>query len=519
MGSIGSGAGSGGNPGAQTMVTAGMQTKFSSQTLAEIFRDLYVAERSGVLLLSRGNIEKRIYFDRGMILFAESGADNEDLGRRLVSEGKISPGALSEARRNIGEPKDLAQALVNRGLVGKETLSHTVRSIVEHVVESVFQWDGGTAQFSEGWLLQEIFESDILLTFEVILKGIGSMVGFEPIQAAMKGLDNRLKLRKPSPVPLEMVALSPAHGYILSRVDGHSRLQDVLALLPPADESLACRFLYGLLVMGVITYDPPLGEAAFRVTTILRDHADTVALEGLQERMVLETYASLKNKNPQEVLGLPAGATRETIESAYEEAKDRFSRDRILPRIRERLRAELAVIESRFVEAYLTLVQARTSNFGGRTDEGAPTKEPQVVDDFLVRVEMDKTKTKVKIEESAKLAESYFAQAKKFMREGDPYNAIQYGKLAISYSPEDARFYFLLAECQVRNPDARWQRLAEQNYVEAARLDQWNAEYRVTLGRFYKRRGLKLRAKKQFEEALTLAPTHEGALKELKSVS
>jgi Flp pilus assembly protein TadD len=132
---------------------------------------------------------------------------------------------------------------------------------------------------------------------------------------------------------------------------------------------------------------------------------------------------------------------------------------------------------------------------------------------------MDKTKTKVAIEENAKLAESYFNQAKKFQREGDPYNAIQYGKLAISYAPNDARFYFLLAECQAKNPDARWQRMAEQNYGEASRLDQWNAEYRIALGRFYKRRGLKMRARKQFEEALKLAPTHETALKELDSVS
>ena len=141
------------------------------------------------------------------------------------------------------------------------------------------------------------------------------------------------------------------------------------------------------------------------------------------------------------------------------------------------------------------------------------------MDGLLVRVEMDKTEAKVAIEENAKLADAYFAKAKKFLRQGDPFNAIQYGKLAISYSPEDARFYFLLAECQAKNPEARWQRLAEQNYVEAARLDQWNAEYRVALGRFYKRRGLKLRAKKQFEEALTLVPAHEAALKEIDSLS
>jgi len=519
MDSIGSGGGHGVAPKAQTTVTAGMDETFSSQTLAEIFRDLYVGERSGVLDLNRAGVEKKIYFDRGMILFAESGTDDEDLGRRLVGEGKISPGALSEARRSISEPKDLAQALVNRGLIGKETLSHTVRYIVEHVVQSVFQWEGGAARFSEGWLLQEIFESDILLTFEVILKGIGSMVGFETIQGAMSGLDNRLKLRRPPPVPLERLALSPAHGYILSRVDGQSRLQEILALLPPAEEGLACRFLYGLLVMGVISYDPPLGDGPFRVNAILRDHADSVALEGLQERMIMETYTSLRNRNPYEILGLRPGAPRDMLEAAYEEAKDRFSRDRILPRIRERLRSELALIENRYLDAYLTLTQARSSDHAPRAEESPSGKEPQGMDDFLVRVEMDKTKTKVAIEENAKLAESYYAQAKKFQREGDPYNAIQYGKLAISYSPEDGRFYFLLAECQAKNPDARWQRMAEQNFVEAARLDEWNAEYRVALGRFYKRRGLKIRAKKQFEEALTLAPSHAAALKELESVS
>jgi len=495
-----------------------MQATFSSHTLAEIFRDLYLGERSGVLELSRGNVEKRIFFDRGMILFAESGADDEDLGRRLVNEGKISPGALAEARRNISEPKDLAQALVNRGLIGKETLSHTVRYIVERVVQSSFQWEGGTARFSDGWLLQEIFESDILLTFEVILNGIGSMVEFTPIQEAMRALDNRLKLRRPTPVPIERLALSPAHGYILSRVDGSSRLQDILALLPPGEEGLTCRFLYGLLVMGVVSYDPPLGEGPFRVSAILRDHADTMALEKVQEKLVLDTYEGLRNKNPQEVLGLTANLSREAIERAYQDAKELISRDRILPRIREKLRSELSLIESRLVEAYLTLTQARVSETS-RAEAAAGVHEPALIDDMLVRVEMDKTRTKMAIEENAKLADQYFAKAKKFLREADYYNAIQYGKLAISYAPEDARFYFLLGECQVKNPDQRWQRLAEQNYLKAAELDQWNPEYRVSLGRFYKKRGLKLRAKKQFEEALQLSPTHEAALKELDALA
>lgn len=494
-----------------------MQQAFSSHTLAEVFRDLYLGERSGVLLLTRGDQEKRIYFDRGMILHAESNAEDEELGRRLVGEGKISPGALAEARRNISEPKDLPQALVNRGLIGKEALCHTIRFLVERVVQSVFRWEGGNARFQEGWLLQEILESDILLTFEVILKGIASMKDFDPLREALRGLENTLRLRKTTPVPVERLALSPAHGYILSRVDGSTRVRDVLALLPPGEDDLACRFLYGLLVMGVLTFEPPVGEGPFRVATILRDHADTVALEREQERMVLDAVEAIRGKNPHEILGLVPNPSREAVEAAYDEAKARFGRDRMLPRVREKLRSELAILESRFVEAYLSLSQVRPPG-SETTDPVAHGSAPESADDLLVRVEMDKTKAKREIEQTTRVAEGYYGKARRFAREGDYHNAIQYAKLAISYAPEDARLHFLLAECQAKNPDIRWQRMAEQSYLRASGLDPWNAEYRVSLGRFYKKQGMRLRARKQFEEALQIVPSHEAALEELTSL-
>jgi tetratricopeptide (TPR) repeat protein len=494
-----------------------MQTHFSSQTLAELFRDLFLAERSGVLHLSRGDVEKRIYFDRGMILFAESDLEDEDLGRRLIHEGKLSAGALAEARRSVSEPKDLPQALVNRGLIGKETLSHTVRYIVERVVQSVFVWEGGSARFSQGWLLQEIFETDVVATFEILLRGIFHMTDFAPIKEAMRGVDNRLKLRTPTPVPLERLALSPTHGFLLSRVDGSTRVDQILSILPPGQEDLACRFLYGMLVLGVLSYDPPVSDGPFQVTTILRDHADLVALERLQEQAVLEAYQGLNKKNPHEILSVGSSAKRDEVERAYEDAKERFSRERFLPRVREKLRSELSLLESRLVEAYLTMSQARPHD-GARVEDMTTLPADTTVESLLVRVEMDKTRSQMAIEENSRLADVYFGKAKKFVREGDYFNAIQYGKLAISYNPEDARYYFLLADCQVKNPEARWQRLAEQNYIKATQLDCWNAEYLVSLGRFYKRRGLKIRARKQFEQALQIVPAHAIAMQELESL-
>ncbi len=498
-----------------------MQTHFSSQTLAEIFRDLYHKERSGVLHLSRGELEKRVYFDRGMILFAESDDDDENLGPRLVGEGKISPGALAEARRNVSESKDLAQALINRGLIAKDTLAHTVRYIVEKVIRSVFQWEGGSARFSEGWLLQEIFESDVVSTVEILLRGISEMVGFEPVSEALRALDNALAVRRPSAVPIERLALSPTHGFVLSRIDGRTRLRDVLATLPPDEDDRACRFLYGLLVLGVVEFDPPLAGGTFNVGGILREHADQKALEELQERTIVEAYESVRDKNPFDVLGLAPGATREAIERAYEVNKAAFNRERFVPKVRDRLRGELAYLESRFVEAYLALLHSRQHAMTAKATVAATetkSRDEVSASDLLVRVEMDKTKTKMALEAASRTAEGYYQKARRSMREGDYHNAIQYGKLAISYSGEDARFYFLLAECQVRNPEARWQRMAERNYLRATELDPWNPDYWLNLGRFYKKRGLKLRAKKQFQQVLEIAPAHEDAQRELDAL-
>jgi tetratricopeptide (TPR) repeat protein len=498
-----------------------MKTAFSSHTLAEIFRDIYQSEKSGVLTLSRQDEEKRVYFDRGMILFAESDQEEEDLGPRLVSEGKISTGALAEARRNVNESKDLAQILVNRGLIGKETLSHTVQFVIEKVVTSLFTWEGGSAWFSEGWLLQEIFESDIVSTFGVILKGIAGMTGFDQLQEALKAERSMIAVSVPMPLPLEQLALTPAHGFLLSRIDGQTTIGEIISTLPTEDESQACLFLYGLLVMGALRFDPPVCEGKFSIGVFIREHEDQSTRETAQEALILETYRRLLNtKSPMEVLDVSAQAEREEIERAYSVARDLMSRDRILLTVREKLKSEFSIIENRYLEAYLSLLQHRQHEAASfpREDTTGQPKEAVGVDDLLVRVEMDKTKTKMAMEASGKQADLYYAKARKSKREGDYHNAIQYAKLAISYNEEDSRFYYLLGACQVLNPESKWQRMAEKSYIRATELNPWEPDYWITLGKFYKKRGLSLRAKKQFLQALEIAPTHETAQEELASI-
>jgi tetratricopeptide (TPR) repeat protein len=270
--------------------------------------------------------------------------------------------------------------------------------------------------------------------------------------------------------------------------------------------------------MGVVDYRPPLTDGPFRVANILRDHADRCALEKMQENTIRQSYSRMRKQNPHEILGVTPSASRSAIERAYAEAKSLFARDRIVPRVRERFRTELGVIESRLVEAYLQLTKPERASTRKAPAPEAPVGGEVRGDDLLMRPELDKTRTRSEADEAARVAEMYYSKARKAMMSGDFHNAIQYGKLAISYNAEDARIYFMLAECQVRNPEARWQRMAEQNYCKATQLDPWNAEYWMSLGRFYKKRGLGLRARRQFEEALKLVPEHEEATRELEAL-
>jgi curved DNA-binding protein CbpA len=73
--------------------------------------------------------------------------------------------------------------------------------------------------------------------------------------------------------------------------------------------------------------------------------------------------------------------------------------------------------------------------------------------------------------------------------------------------------YFLLMGMTLAKLQ-RYLKEAEESYLRAIKLEPWNPESYVALGLLYKKEGLVLRAKKQFQRALSLDPDHRVARKE-----
>src|SRR5437867_6094520 len=222
-----------------------MQGQFVPPTLAEILRDLYLSEQSGVLTLSRTEVRKRIFFDRGMIFFADSSLEDEGLLDHLIHNRRLDVAAAGEFADLRRDDQALSRRILASGRLDPAQLHQSIRELIEQVIVSTFRWDSGEYVFREGLSRgDEPFPTDVIVTFGYLMRGIRSMTGFAPIREAMLRLDRVVKMNEALYLPMDKLALHPIQGFILSRVDGSSRIREIASLIPPSEEDATFRFLF-----------------------------------------------------------------------------------------------------------------------------------------------------------------------------------------------------------------------------------------------------------------------------------
>ncbi len=103
-------------------------------------------------------------------------------------------------------------------------------------------------------------------------------------------------------------------------------------------------------------------------------------------------------------------------------------------------------------------------------------------------------------------ADALFATAKRAYTEGDHWRAIQLCQQAIEIVGDKADYYHLLGLSLAENP--KWRADAARNLQIAAKLDPRDAKYFVALGELYEKSGLRVRAKRAFEQAKAIDPNY-----------
>src|SRR5206468_5931946 len=213
-------------------------------------------EKTGTLHLSRSGVEKRILLDRGMIMAASSSLPDEALSHVLVERGWMRP-EEAEALKGLDD-RQVGEIAARRGLLTSVMLQQANRDLAQRILMALFRWDDIEHRFEEGPVTAGLLETDVVISFEMIIRALRSMAGFEPIREALLRQDRSLRLSDQVYLPVDRLTLAPLEGFLLSRVDGQSKVRDVLAQMPPPDEDAASRFLFGLLILGLVNFAPAI---------------------------------------------------------------------------------------------------------------------------------------------------------------------------------------------------------------------------------------------------------------------
>lgn len=118
--------------------------------LAELLEWLHRGRKTGTLFIENGEVEKRIYFDKGIIISSAASDPKEHLGHFLVSHGFIDEITLAKAIEMQQENKMLlGKILLTIGAISERDLDRMLRTKAEESIYELFTWPEGDFNFVE----------------------------------------------------------------------------------------------------------------------------------------------------------------------------------------------------------------------------------------------------------------------------------------------------------------------------------------------------------------------------------
>jgi len=114
----------------------------------ELLQWLAQGQKTGALVINSGEMEKRIYFRSGKIIFSESNNPDEHLGSFLIRDGLIDEQTLSRAVKLQDSTQILlGKVLVTLGTITEEELHRILRRKTEESIYDLFNWTDGEFHF------------------------------------------------------------------------------------------------------------------------------------------------------------------------------------------------------------------------------------------------------------------------------------------------------------------------------------------------------------------------------------
>ncbi|MBI4853337.1 MAG: DnaJ domain-containing protein [Acidobacteria bacterium] len=510
---------------------------------------------SGQLVLSRGNINKTIFFDQGTIVFASSSQRQERLGEHLLQTNRISSENLARATKVVDETgQRMGGVLLRLGIISLEDLTPIVVEHVSHLTYSTFDWIDGKYLFLNSSPVVETIKMPFS-TADIIFEGIRRLDNLELIKQWLGDFTRPLCTTNDPLLLYQAVTLQPHEGYIVSRIDSAMSVEDLLSLGGlPENETL--RTVCGLISIGMLELAPK-EESLLEEKPHLANVANVANVlsqpNPLPQDLDFSTVAAfcyevegklagIESSDAFGILEIPRNSSEVEINEAYTNLARKFHPDRNsqLLNYNISLKSELERIFNAISRAYEMLKSpearnrqsssnSRTTGFYSRNPFQEQTQnsssfnsnnQPQTYPSdenstaFYSRATARAINRQSKNSNSPRSAQEWFEYGQSLYLDARYAASRDALETAIQLQPNLAEYHFYLARA-LSKLTGMFQ-AAELEFYRALELEPNNADYYAEFGLFYQRLNLKDRAEAMFNYCLTLSPNHPIALRSLK---
>lgn len=207
--------------------------------------------KTGLLTLSRGEVTKTVYIQKGQLTFASSNIAEERLGETLLRSGAIGCRQLEEAVARLGGGKRLGAILVESGALEPANLVRGLLQQVKEIILSLFPWTTGSYRFVEGPLpTAEVITLNIA-TSKLICDGIRRVTSWPRIVRAVGGSRAAYRLARDGRLLAAELDLGEAERAILTALESPVTVGAIChsVFLPNFD---VYQYLWSFRILGII---------------------------------------------------------------------------------------------------------------------------------------------------------------------------------------------------------------------------------------------------------------------------
>jgi curved DNA-binding protein CbpA len=450
-------------------------------------KEIFFQRKKGSLSILHQRFQKQLFFQEGFLVYAKTNHPQELLGEVLFRLGKLSKQDLDRIDEYIEPDKTIGSVLVAKGLLTNEDLHEGLVYQMREIVLKMFSVFDAEFNFQEQEDFKEqVFNAELKIPI-VIEEGIRGMkhnpaleTFFEKKIPSLKSIDYYLRLNE-------------NERALYDSIKGEASSEELLAS-SNSNPEFFYKSLYMMYCLELVDLkqEKIKGSRRAEVEGITEEPEPEVSgQEKLSE--VYEFHENLSSFNYYQILGVGADASQDDIKKSYFRLARKFHPDLFSRELPKEDTHKIDAVFGHITKAYQTLSdEKRKRDYDKELSSPPPDDRKNVVRE----------------------AEKRFRQGKTLFDQGRYDEALVFLEQSVRLSQEKARNYILLAMTQTKLHVYRKE--AEKNFIRATRLEPWNAEAYVGLGVLYKKEGLHIKAKKQFERALQIDPDHKIARRELR---